>query len=69
MSKKTKTNIEKVYNMFSTGKKYTSSGIAKRLYNEVSYNSLGRVRAIISSLNKNSDLDIKLVSEGTYKAK
>lgn len=64
-----KTNIEKVYNMLSTGKKCTSSGIAKRLYGEVSYNSLGRVRAIISNLNYNSDLEIKRVSEGTYQAK
>ena len=64
-----KTNIEKVYNMLSTGKKCTSSGIAKRLYGEVSYNSLGRVRAIISKLNYDSDLNIKLVSEGTYQAK
>lgn len=64
-----KTNTEKVYNMLSSGKKYTSSGIAKRLYGEVSYNSLGRVRAIISKLNYDSDLNIELVSEGTYQAK
>jgi len=64
-----KTNVEKVYNMFSTGKKCTSSGIAKRLYGEVTYNSLGRVRAIISKLNSDGDLDIRLVSEGTYQAK
>ena len=68
MSTSKKTNIEKLYNMFSTGKKYTSSGIAKRLFGEVTYNSLGNVRSMISQLNRNSDLTIELVATGTYKA-
>lgn len=69
MSTAKKTNKEKVYNLFATGKKQTIQGISKRLYGEVSYNTLGRVRAIISDLNNNSDLNIKVVSTHTYQAK
>lgn len=60
MSKTTKTKIEKVYNMFATGKKFKISGIAKKLNSSES-----SVRKMISDLNFAGN-GIYLVDKGTY---
>lgn len=64
--KSNKTKIQKVATMFDSGKKLTTEGIAKRLYGETTYNTCGRVRAIISDLNNYHNYNIRLVKKGTY---
>ena len=60
-----KTNVEKVVNMFATGKKFKSDSIAKRLFGQVNEKNKSNVRAIISKLNRNG-ANIVRVDMGTY---
>lgn len=68
MSTKVLTKTQKVYNMLSTGKNVKLSTVAKKLYGSDDYTSKDNARRIINELKYNSDLDVVLVSEGTYKA-
>ena len=66
MSTKVLTKTQKVYNMLSTGKSVKLSSVAKKLYGNTDFTSQSNARRIINSLK--DQLDIELVSTGTYKA-
>ena len=68
MSTKVLTKTQKVYNMLSTGKAVKLATVAKKLYGDDNLTSKSNARRIINTLKDNSDLDIELVAEGTYKA-
>lgn len=68
MSTKVLTKTQKVYNMLATGKNVKLSTVAKKLYGSDDYTSKDNARRIINELRYNSDLDVELVAEGTYKA-
>jgi len=68
MSTKVLTKTQKVYNMLATGKNVKLSTVAKKLYGSDDYTSKDNARRIINEIRYNSDLDVALVAEGTYKA-
>lgn len=68
MSTKVLTKTQKVYNMLATGKNVKLSTVAKKLYGSDDYTSKDNARRIINEIRYNSDLDVSLVAEGTYKA-
>ena len=68
MSTKVLTKTQKVYNMLATGKAVKLSTAAKKLYGSDDATSQDNARRIITQLKNTSDLDIELVSTGTYKA-
>lgn len=65
---KTLTKTQKVYNMLSSGKAVKLSTVAKKLYGSDDATSRDNARRIINDIKYNSDLDVELVSTGTYKA-
>ena len=62
------TKTQKVYNMLATGKSVKLTTAAKKLYGSNDATAQDNARRIITRLKHNSDLKIKLVSTGTYKA-
>ena len=67
MSTKVLTKTQKVYNMLSKGTAVKLSTVAKRVYGDADCTSMENARRIINGLK--SKLNVKLVGEGTYKAK
>jgi len=68
MSTKVLTKTQKVYNMLATGKNVKLSTVAKKLYGSDDHTSKDNARRVINYIKSNSDLDVELVSTGTYKA-
>lgn len=60
-----KTNVEKVANMLSTGKRCKVESICKRLFGVVTEGNKSNVRAIISRLNSDG-AGIERVDTGVY---
>ena len=66
---KTKTKIDKVYNLLYSGKKIKLSTIARRLYNSTDSNSLNNARRIVNHLKNEHDVKVELADKGIYQIK
>lgn len=68
MVTKKKTNTEKVYNALATKKAVKLTTLAKKLYGNTESTSISNARRFVNKIKETTELNIKLVDVGTYKA-